>query len=203
MPPPDLLPRFTRTETLVHRTTSLLVFALLATGIALYVPSLSVLVGRRSLLASIHVACGLVLPVPMLLGLLSSPELRTDVASLGRFVGDDAAWLRRRDRRSSGLRVGKFNAGQKLAAALFLGAALVLVGTGLLLLAPVGLDVPDTIRAGATFSHDVVTWALLALLVGHLWQAWRHPEARRALRSGAMDRTYAEAQHPAWVADNP
>lgn len=203
MPRPDAVPRFTRTETLVHRSTSVLVFALLATGIALYVPALSVLVGRRSLLASIHVACGLMLPFPMLLGLVSSPELRTDVATLGRFVDDDAAWLRRPDRRTSGLRVGKFNAGQKLASALFLSAGLVLVGTGLLLLAPVGLDVPDTLRAGATFSHDVVTWALLALLLGHLWQAWRHPEARRALRSGAMDRTYAEAQHAAWVADNP
>ena len=203
MPPPERVPRFTRTETLVHRSTSVLVLALLATGIALYVPSVSVLVGRRSLLATTHVLCGLALPFPMLLGLLGCPELRRDVAALGRFVGDDAVWLRRPDRRTAGLRVGKFNAGQKLAAALFLSAGLVLIGTGLLLLVPVGVDLPDSVRTGATFTHDVVTWALLLLLLGHLWEAWRHPEARRALRSGSMDRGYAETHHPAWSADNP
>ena len=199
MHPPERLPRFTRTETLVHRTTSLLVFALLATGLVLYVPSLSVLVGRRSLLASVHVTCGLLLPFPVLMGLLSSPELRADVRALGRFGPDDGDWLVRSDRRAAGLRVGKFNAGQKLAAAVFAGAGLVLLGTGAILLAPVGLDVPDRIREGATFTHDLVTFALLALLLGHLWQAWRHPEARAALRTGEMDRSYARQQHPAWA----
>lgn len=185
----------------MHRSTSALVLALLTTGIVLYVPALSVAVGRRTLLASIHVVCGFALPFPMLLGLMSSPELRSDVRALGRFVGDDARWLRRPDRRTAGLRVGKFNAGQKLAGALFLTAGLVLLATGLVLVAPVGLDIPDRIRQGATFTHDVVTFALLALLVGHLVQAWRHPEARRALRTGSMDRAHAEQQHAAWVAE--
>ena len=202
MPPSERVARFTRAETLVHRSTGLLVLALLLTGLALYVPALSVLVGRRSLLASTHVLCGLALPFPMLLGLMSSPGLRTDVAALGRFVDDDAAWLRRPDRRTAGLRVGKFNAGQKVASALFLSAGLLLLGTGLLLLVPVGLDLPDRVRAGATFTHDVVTWSLLALLLGHLWQAWRHPEARRALRTGLMDREYAETAHPTWLAQD-
>lgn len=202
MPPPDRVPRFTRTETSVHRTTSALVLALLVTGIALYVPSLSVLVGRRALLASIHVACGFALPFPMLLGLLTSPELRADVTALGRFVDDDALWLRRSDRRTRGLRVGKFNAGQKVAAALFLTAGLVLLTSGFVLVAPVGLDVPDSVRQGATFTHDVVTFTLLALLLGHVWQAWRHPEARAAMRTGSMDPAYAALQHPAWL-DGP
>lgn len=199
MPPSERVPRFTRVETHVHRWTAALVFALLATGIALYVPSLSVLVGRRSLLASIHVLCGLALPFPMLLGLQQSPELRADVRSLGRFVDGDAAWLRRRDRRTAHGRVGKFNAGQKVASALFAGGGLVLIATGLLLLAPVGLDLPDGVREGATITHDLATFALLALLVAHLWQAWRHPEARRALRTGSMDRGYAAREHAAWV----
>jgi formate dehydrogenase subunit gamma len=201
MPPPERLRRFTRTETRVHRTTSALALTLLATGIVLYVPALSVLVGRRSLLASVHVLCGFALPFPMLLGLLTSPELRADVHALGRFLGDDAEWLRRGDRRRAQLRVGKFNAGQKLAAALFLTAGAVLLVSGLVLVAPLGLDVPDSIRQGATFVHDVVTFALLALLLGHVWQAWRHPEARAALRTGAIDREYAAREHPEWVAE--
>lgn len=200
MHPPDRIPRFTRAETLVHRTTAALVFALLATGVALYVPALSVLVGRRTLLASTHVVCGLLLPFPMLVGLQASPALRADVRVLSRFVGDDAAWLRSADRRRGRLRVGKFNAGQKLASALFAGLGLVLVATGLLLLAPVGLDVPDPVREGATLTHDLTTMALLLLLVGHLYEAWRHPEARAALRTGSVDRDYAEREHAAWAA---
>lgn len=201
MPPPERLRRFTRTETRVHRATSALVLTLLATGIALYVPAVSVLVGRRSLLASVHVLCGLALPFPMLFGLLTSSELRADVHALGRFLGDDAAWLRRGDRRTAQLRVGKFNAGQKLAAALFLTAGSVLLVSGLVLFAPVGLDVPDSMRQGATFVHDVVTFALLLLLLGHGWEAWRHPEARTALRTGAIDLEYAEREHPEWAAE--
>jgi formate dehydrogenase subunit gamma len=199
MPPPDRIPRFTRAETLVHRATAVLVFALLATGVALYVPALSVLVGRRTLLASTHVVCGLQLPFPMLVGLQASSELRADVRALGRFVGDDAAWLRSADRRSGRWRVGKFNAGQKLASAVFAGLGLVLLGTGLLLLAPVGLDVPDPVREGATLTHDATTLVLLLLLAGHLYEAWRHPEARAALRTGSVDRAYAEREHAAWA----
>lgn len=201
MTPPDRIARFTRAETHVHRWTAGLVLALLATGLALYVPAVSVLVGRRSLLATTHVLCGLALPFPMLLGLQSSPELRADVRRLGRFVEGDATWLRRPDRRTAEGRVGKFNAGQKVASALFAGGGLVLLGTGLVLLAPVGLDVPDGIREGATFTHDMATFALLALLLGHLWEAWRHPEARRAMRTGSMDRAYASRAHTAWVDD--
>jgi formate dehydrogenase subunit gamma len=112
----------------------------------------------------------------------------------------DRAWLRRRDRRRAGLAVGKFNGGQKLAAATMAGAGLVLLGTGVLLLAPVRLDLPDGVREGATVTHDLFTFGLLLLLVGHVWLAQRHPEARAAMRTGSVDRSYAEREHSAWAA---
>jgi len=37
------------------------------------------------------------------------------------------------------------------------------------------------------------------LLAGHVWLAYRHPEARAALRTGMVDREYAEREHPAWA----
>ena len=201
MPPsPDVLPRFTPAERLVHRSTAVLVTVLLTTGAVLYDESLAVTVGRRPLMAGLHVAAGVLLAVPTALGLLLSPAFRADVVRLGRFGPDDRAWLRRGDRRVAGLQVGKFNAGQKLAAAVVAGSGLVLIGSGLLLLAPLRLDLPDRVREGATFTHDVFTFGLLVLLVGHAWQAWRHPEARAALRTGLVDRGYAEREHPAWAA---
>jgi formate dehydrogenase subunit gamma len=91
--------------------------------------------------------------------------------------------------------------GLGVAAAVIAGAGLVLFGTGLLLIAPVRLDLPDGMREGATVVHDLFTFELLALLAGHIWMALRHPEARRALRTGRVDRGYAEREHPAWAAE--
>jgi formate dehydrogenase subunit gamma len=193
------IPRFTRAETWVHRTTATLVVVLFATGFSLYYEPLVLLVGRRPLVESVHVVAGLVLPVPVVIGLLTSPALRSDLRILGRFLPVDRVWLRRRDRRTAGLPVGKFNAGQKLAASVIAGAGLVLLLTGLLLLAPVGLDLPDGAREGATIVHDLFTFGLLVLLAGHLWLAFTHPEARAALRTGQVDREYAEREHAGWV----
>ena len=198
-PPPDALPRFTTVETWVHRGTALLVAALFATGAALYYEPLTLLVGRRPQVELAHIVAGLLLPLPMVAGLIASPELRDDVAILGRLTRVDRQWLRRRDRRRAGLRVGKFNGGQKIAAALMAGAGLVLFGTGLLLIAPVRIDLPDGAREGATIVHDLFTFAVLLLLAGHIWLALRHPEARTALRTGWVDRSYAEREHAGWA----
>ena len=184
----------------MHRSTAVLTAVLAATALALYYHPVSVLVGRRALVAEVHVVAGLLLPLPTLLGLLS-PAFRADLGRLNRWVPADRTWLRRRDRRRAGLPVGKFNAGQKLAAALGAGAGLVLVLTGLVLLAPARVDVPVGWRQGATFVHDVVSGALILLLAGHVWQAYRHPLARRAMRTGAVPADYARREHPAWVAE--
>ena len=75
-----------------------------------------------------------------------------------------------------------------------------LFGTGLLLIAPARINLPVSVREGATVTHDLFTFGLLALLAGHLWLALRHPQARAAMRGGTVDRDYAEREHPAWAA---
>jgi formate dehydrogenase subunit gamma len=199
----DTLPRFSRAESLVHRSTAALVALLAVTGAVLYFEPLSLLVGRRLLVEGTHVVAGLLLPLPTLVGLCVSPALRADVRLLGRLAPVDTQWLRRRDRRRARLAVGKFNGGQKLAAATMLGAGLVLFGTGLLLIAPARINLPVSMREGATITHDLFTFGLVLLLTGHLWLALRHPEARAALRTGAVDRDYAEREYPAWAGDRP
>jgi len=198
MSPPDRLERFTPVERFAHRSTAALALVLLGTGLVLYLPSLSLLVGRRPLLEAVHVVAGLLLPLPVLLA-LATPSFRADLGALNRFSPADWAWLRRRDRRTSGLLVGKFNAGQKLAAAAFGAGGVVLLGTGLMLLLPTQLRLPDGLRQGATVVHDSATLALLALLVGHARLAYLHPEARRAMRTGSMDVDYARREHGDWA----
>src|SRR5690348_1928356 len=107
--PPDGLVRFSRAETWVHRSTAALVAVLAVTGAALYYEPLSLLVGRRLLVEGVHIVAGLLLPVPTLAGLAFSPPLRADVAILNRITAVDRQWLRRRDRRTARLPIGKFN----------------------------------------------------------------------------------------------
>jgi formate dehydrogenase subunit gamma len=196
---PDTFPRFTRGETWVHRSTALLVAVLTFTGMTLYYEPLALLISRRPLVEGTHIVAGLLLPFPTMVGLLRSSALRADVKILNRITTSDRQWLRRRDRRTARLPVGKFNAGQKLASSVIAGAGLVLFGTGLLLIAPVRLNVPVGVRQGATIVHDFFTFGLLLLLAGHVWLALRHPEARVALRTGLVDRTYAEREHAGWA----
>ena len=196
---PDTLPRFTPVERFAHRSTALLVLVLVATGFSLFYQPLALVVGRRPLVEAIHVAAGLLLPLPTFIALFSA-DFRADLARFNRFAPDDWQWLRRRDRRRTSLAVGKFNAGQKLAAACFGAAGVVLFGTGLLLLFPTQLSLSDGIRQGATVVHDATTLAVVALLLGHAWLALRHPEARAAMRTGEMDAGYARREYAAWAA---
>lgn len=198
---PDTLPRFTMTEKWVHRTTAAVIAVLTVTGAVLYYEPFALAVGRRPIVEGMHIAAGLLLPIPALAGALLSSALRRDFAVLGRMTRVDWQWLGRKDRRVARLPVGKFNGGQKLASAVLLGALLVLFFTGLLLIAPVRIDLPVGMRQGATIVHDLFTFGVLVLLAGHVWLALRHPEARRALRTGRMDRRYAEAEYSAWAAD--
>jgi formate dehydrogenase subunit gamma len=199
MRPPETLTRFSRVERFAHRSTALLVLVLIATGFSLLYQPLALLVGRRPIVEGIHVVAGFLLPVPTFLALLSA-EFRADLGHLNRFAPDDWEWLRRRDRRRVSLAVDKFNAGQKLAAACFGAAGVVLFGTGLLLLFPDQFSLSDDIRQGATVVHDATTLALVALLAGHARLAMRHPEARAAMRTGEMDAEYARREYAAWAA---
>ncbi|MFF0627955.1 cytochrome b/b6 domain-containing protein [Streptomyces sp. NPDC004296] len=191
---PERLRRFSVAERWVHRITATLMGVLLVTAACLYVPSLAELVGRRRLVVTLHEWAGLALPLPLLAGLVSR-ALRADLGRLNRFGPHDRGWVRaalRGERRPS----GKFNAGQKLYAALIAGSALVLLGTGLILWFP--RLAPLLWRTGATFVHDWTALLVGVLVLGHLWMAARAPEARRALRTGYVSRDWARREHPLW-----
>ena len=192
--------RFTAGELWVHRTTAAMVAVLTVTGAVLYYEPFALAVGRRPIVEGLHIAAGLLLPVPTIVGLVASPAFRDDVRILSRMSHVDWLWLRRRDRRTARLPVGKFNGGQKIATAVLVGGLVVLFGTGLLLIAPVTINLPVKLRTGATITHDLFTFGVLALLAGHIWLALRHPEARAALRTGRMDRHYAEIEYAGWAA---
>ncbi|MEY9846708.1 cytochrome b/b6 domain-containing protein [Streptacidiphilus sp. MAP5-3] len=197
-PDPEFLRRFTVAERWVHRTTSTLMMVAILSAAFLYVPQLAELVGRRRLLVIIHEWSGVLLPLPLAVGLFFR-SVRADLRRLNRFVPQDRGWtwraMRHGTRRAGP--AGKFNAGQKMYAALITGATLVMVGTGLILWFPnlAALDV----RTGATFVHDWLALVIGLLVLGHIRMAAKDPEARRGMRTGRVGRPWARREHPLWA----
>ena len=191
--------RFDRTERWVHWTQALLFLVLFVTAAALYIPAVSELVGRRELMRTVHVVAGVVLPLPVTLGALGrrGRALRSDLGRADRFTPHDWAWLRSFGR-ARGLRIGKFNAGQKLNASFTGGAILVMLATGAVMrwYEPF----PLAWRTGATFVHDVLAAALFVTVAGHVLLASRDAESYGAMKGdGFVSRAWAARHAPAWL----
>ena len=194
--PPATVRRFSPAERAVHRVTAALMVSCIVTAAILYNGSLATRVGHRHLVELVHVYCGFALPVPILLGLISR-AYRLDLRRLGRFSPSDWRWLRSRARRDGTIRVGKFNAGQKLNSSLTSGSIVVLLLSGIVMyfvdLAPLSW------RTGASFVHDWFSLALGLLVVGHVTFAFKDPEARRGMRTGSVTRSWARTEHARWL----
>ncbi|GAB3859921.1 formate dehydrogenase subunit gamma [Nocardioides maradonensis] len=188
--------RFGVAVRVVHWTTALLMLTCIVTAAILYNGSLGIAVGHRRLVEQIHVYGGFALPAPMLVGMVSR-AYRGDIARLNRFTRSDWRWLRSRSRRDGTIRVGKFNAGQKLNAALAAGAILVLFGTGLLMYYPSLVRL--TWRTGATFVHDWSALAVGLLVLGHVGYALSDSEAMRGMRTGRVSAAWAAEEHALWA----
>ncbi len=202
MPPsPERIRRFSPGERWIHASLATLMGICIVTAAMLYWGPLSTLVGRRETVETVHYASGLLLPLPLIIGALTSRAFREDVRRLNRFLPGDGRWLRSSDRRRGGFPSGKFNAGQKLNSAFVLAAVLILFATGLML--HYFSLFPDDISTGATFVHDAFAAAVVIVSAGHLWMAWQDPEARRGLRTGFVSRRWAEREHALWAATVP
>ncbi len=203
---PALLVRFDRIERAVHWITATLFLLLVVTGAILYLEPLQAVVGRRALVEDIHVYAGLALPLPLVVALSGSwgRALREDLRRFNRWSTDDRAWLRslfrpgpERRSRLRTLRVGKFNAGQKLNAAFVAGAGLVMLGTGVIM--RWYHPWPLNWRTGATFVHDWLALGLGIVIIGHIGMALRDPDALRSMLVGTIRRAWAKRHAPAWL----
>ena len=191
----DTVRRFSTVTRAVHWTVAVLMMSCIVTAAILYNGSFAVAIGHRHLVELIHVYSGFALPVPILLGAFSRPY-RMDLRRLNRFTPADRRWLRSRTRRNGAIKVGKFNAGQKLNAALSGGAIAALLGTGIIMYFP-GLTRLSW-RTGATFVHDWFALAVGLLVIGHIFYAVKDPEARRGMRTGWVSASWARSEHAAW-----
>jgi formate dehydrogenase subunit gamma len=192
------LRRFDLVTRWAHWATAVLTLGLLTTGTILYVGQLEAAVGRRALLASIHVWCGVLLLVPLVVSVSlreAGRGLRSDLHELSWWTRSDRRWLRRSKRTQPD---GKFNGGQKLATALFGGLLVAQIVTGALM--HWNEPFSDDWRTGATFVHDWGYVALFFLIVGHVGRALQEPELLKSMIVGDVPVDWARRERPAWAA---
>ena len=187
--------RFSPVERLLHWVKALGFFFLLATGLILYLPRLSELVSRRQFIQSIHFWGGVAwLGVLIAVVLLGGRRLFATARELEQFDGDDLRWLRGRKAPQ-----GRFNAGQKINAALTAAFTILFGVSGFLL----WFGEQDTrFRFASTvILHDGLMYISLVLLVGHLYLALIHPATRHSLRGmtlGSVRVEWAMKHHAKW-----
>jgi formate dehydrogenase subunit gamma len=194
---PRYIHRFSRTERTLHWVHAAAFFVLLGSGLVLYVPKLSELVGRRPFVKDVHFDTGLawMLAIALIVAFGDRRGLRRTLHELDAFDRDDRLWLKRIPRPQ-----GRFNAGQKLNAALTAAFALLFAVSGILLWYG---ERNNSFRLGSTILlHDGLMYLSLILLVGHLYLALIYPSTKHAVRgitTGSVRRDWAREHHTKWV----
>jgi formate dehydrogenase subunit gamma len=181
----------------LHWTHAVAFLLLLATGLALYLPDLVELVGRRNLVKNVHIwtAVTWAAAIAAIVVLGDRRRLRSTWREMESIDRDDRRWLA--GRRSP---QGRFNAGQKVNAILTVAFALLFAVSGFFIW--LGERDHRFILDGAGSVHVLLTWFSGALLLGHLYLAVLHPRTRHALRGitrGDVRVDWARAHHPKWV----
>src|SRR4051794_10569991 len=188
--------RFDGMERAVHWSTASLFILLMLTGAALYAGPISVLVGNRETVRTVHVWCGLLLPVPLVIGVITrrGRRLRADLRRLNRWAPGERRWFRRRTRAE--VELGKFNPGQKLNAASVAGVGLVMLATGSIMH---WFDhFPVDWRTGATFAHDWFALGLWVAVLGHIFFALCDQDSIDAMLGGEISAKWARTKAPLW-----
>jgi formate dehydrogenase subunit gamma len=194
---PGRLLRFTRTERAVHWVHATAFMILLATGLALYLPSLAEVVGRR-LLKSIHIwtAVAWAIALVLVVALGDRRSLRRTVREVDRFDADDRAWFRDSSRPS-----GRLNAGQKLNTVATAAFGLLFAVSGFFL----WYGERDTRfrLPSALIVHDWLMYVSLVLFLGHLWLSLVKRSTRHSMSGitrGWVRADWARRNHAKWVA---
>jgi formate dehydrogenase subunit gamma len=175
--------RFSRTERVFHWVNAAFFLTLATTGLILWLPGLSLAVGRRPLLKDIHLWSGVAWVVALVAIVL---------------LGDRRGILRTM-RELEQLDNSRLNPGQKVNAILNAAFTILFFVSGVLL----WYGERDTrFRFASTVVlHDAVTLGALALLVGHLYYAVINPATRHSLRGmtrGTVDEHWARVHHRRW-----
>ena len=189
--------RFSKTERALHWIHAGAFFALLITGLVLYLPALGVALGSRETVKTVHLYTALGWAVALILVVLvgNRAVLRNTLREINWFDADDRRWLGRK--RSP---QGRFNAGQKLHTVVQGAFAVLFVFSGLLLW--FGEQNTHLRFSGTIILHDGLTLMASTLVAGHLYLSLISPRTRHSMRGivlGTVREDWARSHHAKWV----
>ncbi len=196
--------RFTFTERGLHWTHAIFFLTLLATGLIMLVPSLSIVVGHHFVILRVHLVTAIFFVCGPLLwfALGNRRALRADLRDVDQWRENDFRWLKPRLPHSSEPPQGRFNAGQKINA-VFVGASTVgFIATGAVMWQTHLF--PTWLVNNSVHLHDTLTILALAAWLGHIYLALINRSTRPALSGmvqGEVDLSWAEHHHPLWVTE--
>lgn len=194
---PPLVRRFSRTERALHWVHAAAFFALLVTGLVLYLPALSGALGSREAVKAFHlyVSAGWAIALVLIVALGDRRGLRRAMEELEMFDIDDGRWLLR-----TGAPQGRLNAGQKLHSVIQAAFAVLFVISGLLLWFG---EQNTRLRFGGTIVlHDGLTLMATVLVLGHLYLSLIAPRTRHSMRGmvlGTVREDWAREHHAKWA----
>ena len=188
--------RFDRVQRTAHWANALLFLILMATALPLYFGSLGDVIGRRHLVAQIHLWTGVALPFPLIVSLIGpwGARMRKDAKRINRWTRDELRWLRTFGRNATPL--DKFNPGQKLNALFTAGVTVIMLATGSML--QWFRYFPVSWRTGATFVHDCFAFAIFFVVFGHIAFAIGHRDALRSMIKGWVTEKWAASHAEGW-----
>lgn len=198
---PGRIRRFDATERWLHWAFSIPFLVLLITGVALGLPATEVLLTHRDLIRALHLASAVGLgALPLVIWVTGDRRsLARDAWEIDHWDRLDWQWLTRAAlpfRHSPLPAQGRFNAGQKLNTILVTAAAVGFVVTGVFMWKAEVF--PLWLGDVSTQLHDILTIAVIPLVVGHIVMAAFNPRTNQALGSvfhGYVDADWARAHH--------
>ena len=169
----------------------------MATALPLYFGSLAGIIGRRHLIAEIHLWAGIALPVPIVISLIGpwGARMRRDLRRFNLWTRDEIRWLRNLG--TTPIVLDKFNPGQKLNAIFVGGAIVVMLATGSVM--QWFGHFPVSWRTGATFVHDIFALAVFVVVFGHIAFAVTHPGSMRSMIKGWVTEAWAARHAAGWL----
>jgi formate dehydrogenase subunit gamma len=196
--------RFTGPQMIAHWVFALAFFVLAGTGLVLVISDLGALAAGGATGVIHRVAAVVLMLVPVYYFIFDRKGLARLFRESFTYDRDDLAWLKGFPRylagRSKGLPPqGRLNAGEKIhhALVILLYFAVVLSGLGLWIWKT---SSPDTLFLWSLILHNVSTFALVLLTIGHIYFTFVHGALSR-MTTGYIDRAVARKEHAKWVAE--
>lgn len=201
----ELVQRFTAADRLVHWLIAAAFFALLLSGLGLWLPpGANPVLDHRDAVRTVHLDAAIVLVAVMIPALGRGAPLNALWHEVEMFTRDDWEWLRRiavpGRRREPAPPQGRFNAGQKLNTVLTAAALVGFILTGAVMWQ--GERLLPSLAAAADQWHVWLMFLVAPLVFGHMVMALLVPSTRPALRGilfGAVRLDFARRRHARWA----